>query len=170
MDVHGTDINKSMIFSDKKTSLALAVAWNTVPAEGFKLITSSGLNFDIRNQKNTVSTWSTNDYTAELKSVSLQVPVGISLEYTVTEFLKLRMGLMKYIIERKTAEGKDHPDRVTTGETTSSTLAVQDNANSFRLTMGVGAKVKDLSIDCAIGTRTFNFETLFTGVSLKYHY
>lgn len=172
---HASDIYKNTIYEDKTTSFAGLFAFHTQPTEKLKIIYSVGCTYKSRNQKNTGSTWATNDYEASLNTIAFQVPAGVSLEYEIVPEVKSRFGVTKFLVDRRTTDGIDREFRSTfsphsaTYERKIYSLSPQD-ALSFSLTAGLGFKIKDFDIDLVLLTSTYNFNNLFSGASIKYHY
>ncbi len=167
---HGVDTYLVKTFSDTAIGGMPLLALHTKPRDDLKIIYSAGLNLEKRTLLNTESTWGTNDKSVESVQSKVQMPISISLEYEVIEKLKLRLGFMKYLIDSRTITSTAIASRFQDESSTVENLSPQDSTTSFSTTLGAGYRWKDFEIDLSMSVKAYNFVTLFTGASIKYHY
>lgn len=167
---HGFDTSAFFMSDDKTIGGMPLLALHTKPRDDLKIIYSTGLNMERRTVMYTESTWGTNDKVMEMTKSVFQFPVAVALEYEVVENLKLRMGFMKYLIDKRLTEVTSSPARLMNFAGTDSMEDSQDNLQSFSTTFGVGYRLKSFEVDLSMRVLSYTFDGLFTGASIKYHY
>lgn len=167
---HGVDRSGKETYANRTVGGSALFALHTSPRDDLRIITSSGLEAEQVSLKNTQTSWGTNDRIGIERKVSAKVPAAVSLEYEPVEDLKLRFGLSAYLFDSLAEQNAFEQARFRSYAPLLSRTVIHDPLQNVRTSAGLGYRWKDFEANLAFAVNTYNWNTLISAASLKYHY
>lgn len=186
----GDDLHTTQAYNDKTTNMLLDAAFHQNPAENLKVIYTVGYRSSSRTGEVLESNLDLSQAAAttigpvcweQQKTDYMAIPVSVAIEHQTWSKVCTRLGVQKSIFDntKTTTKNQNYRDLTADAANTNDTVAISSSkeitvnptAATATVTLGLGIQpLKDFSIDLALVANAYNFSTIISRGSIRYHF